>query len=98
MYGRDTLWPNIARAILDVGVKWVEVVGREKLGSEHLEGRVTGIRAADVAGYSRLTGLDEEGTHVQLREHLSSLVNPKIAEHRGRVVKNTGDGLLAEFN
>jgi hypothetical protein len=45
-----------------------------------------------------LTGLDEEGTHVQLREHLSSLVNPKIAEHRGRVVKNTGDGLLAEFN
>jgi adenylate cyclase len=68
------------------------------LASEHLERRLTAILAADVAGYSRLTGWDEEGTHIQLREHLSSLVNPKIAEHRGRVVKNTGDGLLAEFN
>jgi class 3 adenylate cyclase len=67
------------------------------LASEHLERRLTAILAADVAGYSRLTGLDEEGTHVQLRDHLSSFVNPKIAEHRGRVVKNTGDGLLAEF-
>src|SRR6266576_228515 len=45
-----------------------------------------------------LTGMDEEGTHVQLQDHLRSLVDPKIAEHRGRVVKNTGDGLLAEFN
>jgi hypothetical protein len=52
---------------------------------------------ADVAGYSRLIGLDEEGTHVQLREHLSSVINPRIAERRGRVVKYTGDGLLAEF-
>jgi adenylate cyclase len=68
------------------------------LSSEHLERRLTAILAADVAGYSRLTGLDEEGTHVQLREHLSSLVIPKIAEHRGRVVKTTGDGLLTEFN
>jgi class 3 adenylate cyclase len=45
-----------------------------------------------------LTSLDEEGTHAQLQDHLRSLVNPKIAEHRGRVVKNTGDGLLAEFS
>jgi adenylate cyclase len=45
----------------------------------------------------RLTGLDEEGTHAQLQDHLRSLVEPRIAEHRGRVVKNTGDGLLAEF-
>jgi TolB-like protein len=50
-----------------------------------------------VAGYSRLTGTDEEGTHAQLQDHLRSLVDPKIAEHRGRVVKNTGDGMLAEF-
>jgi TolB-like protein len=42
--------------------------------------------------------LDEEGTHAQLQDHLRSIVNPKIAEHRGRVVKNTGDGLLAEFS
>jgi adenylate cyclase len=60
--------------------------------------RLAAILAADVAGYSRLTGLDEEGTHVQLTDHLRFLVFPKITEHRGRVVKNTGDGLLAEFS
>jgi TolB-like protein len=66
--------------------------------SERVERRLTAILAADVAGYSRLTGLDEEGTHARLQDHLRSLVDPKIAEHRGRVVKNTGDGLLAEFS
>ena len=59
--------------------------------------RLTAILAADVAGYSRLMGADEEGTHERLKAHLGELVNPKIGEHRGRVVKNTGDGLLAEF-
>src|SRR5215831_12334309 len=59
--------------------------------------RLTAILAADVAGYSRLMGVDEEGTHERLQAHLRELVNPKINEHRGRVVKNTGDGLLAEF-
>jgi TolB-like protein/class 3 adenylate cyclase len=67
------------------------------LSAERVERRLTAILAADVAGYSRLTGLDEEGTHARLQDHLRSLVDPKIAEHRGRVVKNTGDGLLAEF-
>ena len=62
------------------------------------ERRLAAIMAADVAGYSRLTGMDEEGTHAQLTGHLRSLVDPKIAEHRGRVVKYTGDGLLAEFS
>jgi TolB-like protein/Tfp pilus assembly protein PilF len=71
---------------------------RRALSTERVERRLTAILAADVAGYSRLTGLDEEGTHAQLQEHLRSLVDPKIAEHRGRVVKNTGDGLLAEFS
>ncbi|HEX9324832.1 MAG TPA: adenylate/guanylate cyclase domain-containing protein, partial [Xanthobacteraceae bacterium] len=66
--------------------------------AERVERRLTAILAADVAGYSRLTGLDEEGTHARLQDHLRSLVDPKIAEHRGRVVKNTGDGLLAEFS
>jgi adenylate cyclase len=56
------------------------------------------ILAADVAGYSRLMGADEEGTHERLQAHLRELVNSKIAEHRGRIVKNTGDGLLAEFS
>jgi adenylate cyclase len=59
--------------------------------------RLAAILAADVAGYSRLMGADEEGTHERLQAHFSELVHPKIAEHRGRVVKNTGDGLLAEF-
>jgi len=59
--------------------------------------RLAAILAADVAGYSRLMGLDEEGTHERLKAHFRELVEPKIAEHRGRIVKNTGDGLLAEF-
>src|SRR5262249_23187870 len=59
--------------------------------------RLTAILAADVVGYSRLMGADEEGTHERLKAHLRDLVNPKITEHRGRIVKNTGDGLLAEF-
>ena len=59
--------------------------------------RLAAILAADVAGYSRLMGADEEGTHERLQAHLQELVNPKIAEHRGRIVKNTGDGFLAEF-
>ena len=59
--------------------------------------RLAAILAADVAGYSRLMGADEEGTHERLRAHLRQLVEPKIGEHRGRIVKNTGDGLLAEF-
>jgi adenylate cyclase len=52
--------------------------------------RLTAILAADVAGYSRLMGADEEGTHQRLRAHLRELIEPKIAEHRGRIVKNTG--------
>src|ERR1700731_190651 len=59
--------------------------------------RLTAILAADVAGYSRLMGANEEGTHERLKAHLGQLVDPKIKEHRGRTVKNTGDGFLAEF-
>src|ERR1700741_3817029 len=55
------------------------------------------ILAADVAGYARLMGADEEGTHERLKVHLRQLVEPKIKEHRGHIVKNTGDGMLAEF-
>jgi adenylate cyclase len=58
---------------------------------------LTAILAADVAGYSRLMGADEEGTHERLQAHLRALVNPTISEHRGRIVKNTGDGFLTEF-
>src|SRR6266567_2370838 len=59
--------------------------------------RLTAILAADVAGYSRLMGADEEGTHERLKAHRRELVDPKIKEHQGRIVKTTGDGLLVEF-
>src|SRR5215831_15361687 len=62
-----------------------------------VERRLAAILAADVAGYSRLMGTDEEGTHERLKAHLREVVDPKITEHRGRIVKNTGDGFLAEF-
>jgi TolB-like protein len=68
------------------------------LTREHLVRRLTAIFAADVAGYSRLTGVDEEDTHVRLKEHLRVLIDPKVAAYRGHLVKNTGDGFLAEFN
>jgi TolB-like protein/cytochrome c-type biogenesis protein CcmH/NrfG len=62
-----------------------------------VERRLAAILAVDVAGSSRLMGADEEGTHERLKAHFAELVHPKVAEHRGRVVKNTGDGLLSEF-
>jgi class 3 adenylate cyclase len=68
------------------------------LATERVERKLAAILAADVAGYSRLMGADEEGTHERLKTLLRQLVDPKIKEHRGRVVKNTGDGLLAEFS
>ena len=68
------------------------------LAREHLMRRLVAVFAADAAGYSRLTGADEEGTHVRLREHLQGVFAPNIAAHRGTIIKNTGDGLLAEFD
>jgi TolB-like protein/class 3 adenylate cyclase len=62
-----------------------------------VERRLSAILAADVAGYSRLMHSDEEPTHTKLAALLTDAVNPSIAEHGGRVVKNTGDGFLAEF-
>jgi adenylate cyclase len=59
--------------------------------------RLAAILAADVAGYSRLMGADEEGTHERLKAHHRELVGPKISEHSGRIVKTTGDGMLVEF-
>jgi adenylate cyclase len=67
------------------------------LSTERVERRLTAILAADVAGYSRLMGTDEEGTLTQLKAHRRALVDPKIAEHRGRIFKTTGDGMLVEF-
>ena len=63
-----------------------------------VERRLAAILAADVAGYSRLMGIDEEGTLAALKGHRSELIDPKIAEYRGRIVKTTGDGALVEFS
>jgi adenylate cyclase len=65
--------------------------------SQRVERRLMAIVAADVAGYSRLMSADEEGTLARLKAHRHTLVDPTIAEHRGRIIKTTGDGLLAEF-
>jgi len=62
-----------------------------------VERRLAAILAADIAGYSRLMGADEEGTLAGLRALRLELADPRITEHRGRIVKTTGDGLLAEF-
>jgi adenylate cyclase len=59
--------------------------------------RLAAILAADVAGYSRLMGLDEEGTHERIKAVRLELLDPKVAEHHGRIVKTTGDGMLVEF-
>src|SRR5262247_4653612 len=59
--------------------------------------RLAAIVSADVAGYSRLMGLDESGTLATLKAHRRELIDPKIAEYGGRIVKTTGDGLLLEF-
>ena len=64
---------------------------------ERVERRLAAVLAADVAGYSRLMGINEEGTLARLKTVRKTLVDPVIASHRGRIVKTTGDGLLVEF-
>ena len=59
--------------------------------------RLAAILAGDVVGYSRLMGVDEEGTHERFKAHLREVIDPKIREHHGRIVKTTGDGVLGEF-
>src|SRR5215475_14037043 len=69
----------------------------EPKGPARVERRLAAILAADVAGYSRLMGADEEGTLSRLKALRAEVIDPKIAEHQGRIVKTTGDGLLVEF-
>ena len=67
------------------------------LSSEHVERRLAAILAADVVGSCRLIGIDEEGALAQLEALRKTLFDPKISDHHGRIVKNTGDGALVEF-
>lgn len=71
--------------------------GALDVAERRVERRLAAILAADVAGYSRLMGANEEGTLAALKSHRSELIDRKIAEHRGRIVKTTGDGALVEF-
>src|SRR2546423_5148645 len=66
------------------------------MAEDRVERRLAAILAADVAGYSRLMGVDEEGTLAALKTHRRTVVDPKITEHRGRIVKTTADGFLVE--
>jgi len=67
------------------------------MAEQRVERRLAAILAGDVAGYSRLMGADEEGTLARLNAHRREFLEPTIAEHRGRIVKRTGDGILIEF-
>jgi adenylate cyclase len=64
---------------------------------ERAKRRLSAVLSADVAGYSRMVGVDEEGTIAQLRSLRGELIDAAIASHRGRIIKTTGDGILAEF-
>src|ERR1700730_7111217 len=67
------------------------------MAKTRVERRLAAILCADVAGYSRLMGADEEGTLATLKTHRRELIDPLISQHRGRIFKTTGDGLLIEF-
>ena len=67
------------------------------MASDQVKRKLAAILAADVAGYSKLMGMDEEGTLARLKAYRSELIDPKNRQHRGRIVKTTGDGILMEF-
>jgi adenylate cyclase len=75
----------------------IEAQGKRTMVEQRVARRLAAILAADVAGYSRLTGADEEGTLAQLRALRKDLVDPTILVHHGHTVKTTGDGMLVEF-
>src|SRR5687767_740934 len=82
-------------------IDWIRVsrpriVVSSSLGAQEMERRLSAIVCADVAGYSRMMGTDEAGTHAAFKAHRTA-VYPVILNHGGRLVKNTGDGFLLEF-
>jgi adenylate cyclase len=72
-----------------------QVIGAE---APHLRRRLVAIMLADVVGYSRLMNADEEGTHIRLADYVGNLIAPVVIEHRGRLIRSMGDGLLVEFD
>ena len=107
----EELWPEIGKAWLtgvlagggSILVQWLAPKAAQmlrRLRTVHhtrLERRLAAILAADVVGYSRLMTADEEGTHLRLLTYQREVIEPKVREHRGRIVKHTGDGALVEF-
>jgi hypothetical protein len=85
---------NVRGALVGVGSSATEEAPMEPAGPRRAERRLAAILAADVAGYSRLMGADEEGTLERLKALRRELVDLKIAEHHGRIVKTTGDGMV----
>ena len=85
-----------ACAFIDSG-QVLPIGGGPLLPGERVERRLAAVLAADIAGYSRLMGRDEERTLAQLKAFRKTVVDPGIATHRGRIVKTTGDGMLVEF-
>src|SRR5438874_12706254 len=71
--------------------------GEQAMAEERVERRLAAILCADVAGYSRLMGGNDEGTLAALKSHRRELIDPLIDQHRGRIFKTTGDGMLIEF-
>ena len=67
------------------------------MAEERVNRRLAAMLCADIAGYSRLMGADEEGTLAALKAHRRELIDPLLAQHQGRIVKTTGDGILVEF-
>src|SRR5467141_130286 len=100
MHRERTIWkPRSAAANHDCRARrlTVSLARLMKTMKQPVERRLAAILAADVAGYSRLMGADEEGTHARLKTLPRELLDPTITEHQGRLVKTTGDGMLVEF-
>ena len=108
----EGVWPELAKVVAtgmlaggaSIAVQWLAPKAiaalaprRARKFGGRVERRLAAILAADVVGYSRLMSADEEGTHSRLQVHRREVIEPKIREHRGRIVKNTGDGALVEF-
>jgi len=106
----EEIWSEIGNAwvsgVLAGGgsilVQWLmpkasNLLKRLRADKVRLERRLAAILAADVVGYSRLMSADEEGTHLRLLAYRREVIAPKVREHRGRIVKHTGDGALVEF-
>jgi adenylate cyclase len=107
----EDVWPELGRAWVtgllagggSILVQWLapkaaRLLRRFRAAEQlRLERRLAAVLAADVAGYSRLMTIDEEGTHRRLLTYRREIFEPKVREHRGRIVKSTGDGALVEF-